>query len=65
MQLTTKIRHFLQNDLSVNLYPQKTHVVKLSQGIDFLGLRNLYHSQLSRKRNIKKMQNKIEEYKGD
>jgi len=60
--LITKIEYFLQEKLSLNLHSQKTHMVRLSQGIDFLGFRNYYYNQLLRKRNIRKMQAKVKEY---
>ncbi len=60
--LRVKIKHFLQSELLLSLHPQKTHIVKLSRGIDFLGFRNFYYNQLLRKRNIRKMQNKVRKY---
>ena len=61
-----KINEFLKEKLKIELHPQKSKIVSLSRGIDFLGFRNLWKYKLLRKRNIKTMQKKINSYeKGD
>ena len=55
-----QIGKFLNVKLKLVLHPEKSKIIHLSQGIDFLGFRNFYHFKLLRKRNIKKMRNKIE-----
>ncbi len=57
-----EIREFLGNKLHLQLHSQKSRIVRLSQGIDFVGFRNFYHLKLLRKRSIRKMQEKIAEY---
>jgi len=54
---------FLKEKLKIELHPQKTKIISLSRGIDFVGFRNFRHCRLLRKRNIKKMNSKVEEYK--
>jgi len=54
-----QIDRFLREKLGLELHPQKSHVIPLSRGIDFVGFRNFYHHILVRKRNIIKMQKKI------
>ena len=38
-------------------------IIPLARGIDFVGFRNFYHYRLLRKRNIRKMEGKIKDYK--
>lgn len=54
-----QINIFLREKLKIELHPQKSRIIPLSKGIDFVGFRNYYHFRLPRKRNIKKMRNKI------
>ena len=58
-----EINDFLKEKLKIELHPQKSKVISLSQGIDFLGFRNFWNYKLLRKRNIRKMQKKITDYK--
>ncbi len=58
-----KINKFLKENLGIKLHPEKSRVIQLSRGIDFIGFRNFYYFKLLRKRNIKRMLLKIEEYK--
>lgn len=58
-----KIDKFLKNNLKLELHKEKSKIISLSRGIDFVGFRNFYYYKLIRKRNIKKMQNKIKKYK--
>jgi len=57
-----QINSFLNNKLKLGLHPDKSKILSLSRGIDFVGFRNFYYFKLLRKRNIKNMQNKIKEY---
>jgi RNA-directed DNA polymerase len=45
--------------LELELHPQKSRIIPLSQGVDFVGFRNFYHFRLLRKRNIRNMEKKI------
>ena len=47
------------NNLKLQLHPEKSKIIFLSKGIDFVGFRNFYYFRLLRKRNIKNMQRKI------
>jgi retron-type reverse transcriptase len=58
-----EIDEFLRKKLKLELHPEKSYISSLSKGIDFVGFRNFYYSKLLRKRNVKKMLKKIEEYK--
>jgi len=58
-----EINNFLKQELKLDLHPEKSKVIPLSKGIDFVGFRNFYHHILLRKRNIRKMIIKIEKYK--
>lgn len=57
-----EIDHFLKEKLKLELHNQKTKIFSLSKGIDFVGFRNFYHSRLLRKRNLRKMDKKTEEF---
>lgn len=62
------IDKFLKNKLKLNLHPNKSRIVNLSRGVDFVGFRNFYYYKLLRKRNINNMKRKIKlfnEYKLD
>ena len=50
---------FLREKLKIELHPQKSRIIPISRGIDFVGFRNLYHCKLLRKRNVKNMRRKI------
>ena len=58
-----EINNFLAYKLKLELHPDKSNIVPLSKGIDFLGFRNFYHYKLLRKRNIRKIKFKIKTYK--
>ena len=58
-----EIDKFLKEKLKLELHPDKSKIIPLSRGIDFVGFRNFYYFKLLRKRNIRKMINKIELYK--
>ena len=47
------IQEFLKENLKLELHPDKSRIVNLSKGVDFVGLRNFYHYRLLRKRNRK------------
>lgn len=58
-----KIEIFLMGKLKLELHSQKSKIISLSRGIDFVGFRNFWYYGLLRKRNIRKMNFKVEEYK--
>lgn len=57
-----KISSFLKEKLEIELHPEKSRILPLSRGVDFVGFRNFYQFRLLRKRNIKSMKNKIKRY---
>ncbi len=58
-----RIEEFLAEKLGLELHPQKSKVVSLSRGVDFVGFRNFYHFKLLRKRNLRKISFRIEQYR--
>lgn len=58
-----EIEIFLLKKLKIELHKEKSRIMSLSRGIDFVGFRNFYHYKLLRKKRIRKMLFKIEEYK--
>ncbi len=55
-----EINSFLHDKLKIELHPQKSKIIPLSRGIDFIGFRNFYKFRLLRKRNIHNMERKID-----
>jgi len=51
---------FLQTMLLLELHQQKSAIHPLASGVDFLGFRCFYHFRLLRKRNVRKMEKKLE-----
>ncbi|HIH15535.1 MAG: RNA-directed DNA polymerase [archaeon GW2011_AR17] len=49
----SEINDFLRNNLLLGLHPEKSKIIFLEQGIDFLGMRIFPYHKLLRKRNIK------------
>ncbi len=58
-----QIDEFLRGELKIELHPQKSKIIPLSRGIDFVGFRNFFYFRLLRKRNIKNMKRKVEMFK--
>ena len=58
-----EIEKFLKDKLRLELHHQKSKIIPLSHGIDFVGFRIFYYFKLLRIRNIRKMLLKIGEYK--
>ena len=54
-----EIENFLKEKLKLELHPDKSKIINLSHGIDFVGFRNFYYYKLLRKRNVKNMKRKI------
>ncbi len=54
-----EINKFLNDKLKLELHPQKSQILLLSRGIDFLGFRNFYYFKLLRKRNIRNIFSKV------
>ena len=60
-----EIESFLKLNLKLKLHLQKSKILSLSNGIDFVGFRSFYYFKLLRKRNIKKIRNKIKLFRED
>ncbi|HTY44303.1 MAG TPA: reverse transcriptase domain-containing protein, partial [Patescibacteria group bacterium] len=58
-----EIDKFLRQELKLELHKDKSRIIPLSRGVDFVGFRNFYHFRLLRKRNVKKMIVKIRLFK--
>jgi RNA-directed DNA polymerase len=58
-----QIDKFLNTRLKLELHPDKSRIISLSRGIDFVGFRNFYYHKLLRKRNINKIRNKVISFK--
>ena len=58
-----QISEFLKSRLKLELHPDKSKIIPLSRGIDFVGFRNFYYYRLLRKRNIGKIRSKIISFK--
>ncbi len=56
------IADFLLKNLKIKLHPDKSKIISLSKGIDFVGFRNFYHFRLLRKRNIRNIKKKIKNF---
>lgn len=54
------IKKFL-HQLQLELHPTKCQILPLSQGISLLGFKIFYHHKIVRKRNIRKILNRLEE----
>jgi len=61
--LEKQIKDFLRDKLNLELHPDKSGIINLSCGVDFVGFRNFYYFRLLRKRNIINVQDKIELFK--
>jgi hypothetical protein len=55
-----EINQFLDETLKIKLHPQKSRIILLSKGVDFVGFRNFYHHKLLRKRNVRSMEKKVD-----
>jgi len=57
------IKIFLEENLKLELHPDKSRIMPLSRGADFVGFRNYYYFRLLRKRSLIKMKRRINDYK--
>lgn len=57
-----EICDFVKEELKLELHQDKSKVVPLSRGIDFVGFRVFYYFKLLRIRNIKKIKSKIDDF---
>jgi hypothetical protein len=59
-----EIEKFLKEKLKLELHPDKSKIISLSNGVDFVGFRCFWNYKLLRKRNVRKIFLKAEKYKG-
>lgn len=68
-QYKSKVDRFLKESLDIELHPNKSHIIKLYNGVGFLGLRIFFHHKLIKKSNIGKFERKFNKlknlYKGE
>ena len=55
-----RIQEFLSK-IWLELHPQKCRIIPLSRGVDFLGYRIFYHHKLLRRKNLRKIWNRLQE----
>lgn len=58
-----QIDKFLKTQLDIELHPDKSKILKLQKGTDFLGSRIFFHHKLVRKKNIKRFERKFKKLK--
>ena len=56
----SQIDEFLKEKLKLELHPDKSRIINLSRGIDFVGFRDFYYYRLLRKRNMGNIKRKID-----
>lgn len=54
-----KIQYFLADKLKLQLHPDKSRIIPLSRGIEFLGLKLFPHHKVIKKKNIYKFERKL------
>ncbi len=57
----TKIEHFLNEKLKLQLHPDKSRIISLSHGVEFLGLKLFPHHKTLKKKNVRKFERKLKE----
>ena len=62
-QYEKEINKFLKEKLSLELHPDKSKILKLQKGANFLGFRIFYNHKLIRKKNLKKFERKFNKLK--
>jgi RNA-directed DNA polymerase len=62
ISLKEQIDKFLSMRLKLELHKQKSRIILLMRGVDFVGFRNFAYHKLLRKRNIRKIKQKVHEY---
>lgn len=54
-----EIEIFLREKLKLELHTDKSRIINLSKGVDFVGFRNFYYFKLLRKRNFRKIKRNV------
>jgi len=55
----SKINKFLKEKLNLELHPEKSKILKVSQSINFLGFRIFYYHKLLKKKNLRTFEKKL------
>lgn len=58
-----KIDYFLKENIFLELHPDKSKIININQGVNFLGFRIFSHHRIPRKANIRKFEGKVKELK--
>ncbi|MFH1290254.1 MAG: reverse transcriptase domain-containing protein, partial [Nanoarchaeota archaeon] len=58
-----RINDYLKKYLELELHPEKSRIITLDRGINFLGFRIFYHHKLLTKKNMKRFEKNLEEMK--
>ena len=58
-QLKKKIDTFCENTLALQLHPDKSRILQLQNGVDFLGFRLYSHHKRIKKKNVKRFERKF------
>ena len=53
----------MKSNLKLELHQDKSRIISVSRGVDFVGFKNFYYFRLLRKRNIKNIFSIINKYK--
>ncbi len=61
-EYNNKINHFLTNRLSIQLHPDKSKIIQMNKGINFLGLKILQYHKIIQKKNRRQFTNKLNNY---
>ncbi|HRZ85284.1 MAG TPA: reverse transcriptase domain-containing protein [Candidatus Paceibacterota bacterium] len=54
-----EINNFLKERLKIELHPSKSHILRLSSGINFLGFRIFFYHKLIRSSNLKNLERRL------
>ncbi len=57
-----EIDNFLKEKLSLELHPEKSRILKLENGIGFLGFRLFYHHRLIQSKNVHKLEQRLSRF---
>ncbi len=58
-----EINNFLKENLLIELNHEKSKIMPINRGIEFLGFRNFYHHRLLKRRNTRKFFRKLKDFK--
>ena len=56
---------FISGELNLILHPDKSKIITIKKGVEFLGFRTFYHHRLLKQKNIKKFRRKLSQLKAE